>query len=174
MSSYQEVLKDMFRKHKGSKQSKDIMRLASLEWNKLKNKSGRGLPDDPALLNAVGGALKKSRKKKVEPSVISLPPATQIPSYDSTGVSPYGEYVMNKQLRSLPASQIQVAKQLNFNAPRLKTSGRGYGVSAGGMGVSAGGMGVSAGAMGGSFWDDFSSGFSSVFQTVAPFLGALL
>ncbi len=161
MSSYQEVLKDMFQKHKGSKQSKDIMRLASIEWNKKKNKqSGRGLPDDPTQL---GGSIKKSRKKKIEPSVISLPPDTQIPNYDSTGVSPYGEYVMNKELRTLPASRIQVAKQLNFNAPRLKMSGRGYGVSAGDMGVSAG-----------SFWDDFSSGFSSVFQTVAPFLGALL
>ena len=185
MSSYQDVVKDMFRKHKG-KVSKDIMRMASAEWNKMKGMSGRGLPDDASLLTN-GGKLKE-RKKRV-PNVSALGPLSEIPNFDSTGPSPYGEYVINRQLKTLPASRIQVVKQLNFSGKVPKNA---YKMSGGDMSstdskdlskfmgivgndllsnsVSGGDLGVSAG----SFWDDLSSGFSSVFSTVAPFLGALL
>jgi hypothetical protein len=188
MSSYQDVVKDMFRKHKG-KASKDIMRMASAEWNKMKGSmSGRGLPADASLLTN-GGKLKE-RKKRV-PNVSAMGPLSEIPNFDSTGPSPYGEYVIKNQLKTLPASRVQVVKQLNFSG-RAPTGRAGMGTSGGYMSstdskdlskfmgivgndllngaMSGGGFGVS----GGSFWDDFSSGFSSVFSTVAPFLGALL
>jgi hypothetical protein len=187
MSSYQDIVKDMFRKHKG-KASKDIMRMASAEWNKMKGiMSGRGLPADASLLTN-GGKLKE-RKKRV-PNVSAMGPLSEIPNFDSTGPSPYGEYLINRQLKTLPASRVQVVKQLNFSGKAPK--GRaGMGMSGGDMSstdskdlskfmgivgndvlsnMSGGDLGVSAG----SFWDDLSSGFSSVFSTVAPFLGALL
>ena len=129
MSSYQDVVKDMFRKHKG-KASKDIMRMASAEWNKVKGMSGRGLPDDASLLTNNGGKLKE-RKKRV-PNVSAMGPLSEIPNFDSTGPSPYGEYIINKQLKTLPASRVQVVKQLNFSG-RAPTGRAGMGMSGGDM-----------------------------------------
>jgi len=127
MSSYQDVLKDMFNKHKGKYASKDLMRMASMEWNKMKGSkgkkmSGRGLPDDPAMLSGAGMP-KKVRQPRVK-SVEALGPSTEIPNFDSTGVSPYGEYQAKNAIKSLPANRIQVLKQLNFSGPK-PTRGRG-------------------------------------------------
>jgi len=178
MSSYQDVLKDMFNKHKGKYASKDLMRMASMEWNKIKGgkgkkkMSGRGLPDDPAMLTGAGMPLKKVRQPRIK-SVVALGPSTEIPNFDSTGVSPYGEYQAKNAIKSLPANNIQVLKQLNFSGPKLT---RGRGVDDNVMKNIGKDIGddMAKQLSGGSFWDDLSSGFSSAFSTVAPFLGALL
>jgi len=181
MSSYQDVLKDMFNKHKGKYASKDLMRMASREWNKMKGSkgkkmSGRGLPDDPAMLTGAGMPLKKVRQPRVK-SVEALGPSTEIPNFDSTGVSPYGEYQAKNAIKSLPANNIQVLKQLNFSGPK-PTRGRGvdglsdeqtkqlYIDEANQMKKSMGSGGnlydaIAKQLSGGDFWDDVGSFFSS-------------
>jgi hypothetical protein len=193
MSSYQDILKDMFNKHKGKYASKDLMRMASMEWNKIKGSkgkkmSGRGLPDDPSMLTGAGMP-KKVRQPRLK-SVVALGPSTEIPNFDSTGVSPYGEYQAKNAIKSLPANNIQVLKQLNFSGPRrtkggniMEDIGKNIGNEmakqlSGGDYMETMGKDVGDDMLkelsGGSFWDDFSSGFSSVFSTVAPFLPMLL
>jgi len=181
MSSYQDILKDMFNKHKGKYASKDLMRMASMEWNKMKGSkgkkmSGRGLPDDPAMLTGAGMPLKKVRQPRVK-SVEALGPSTEIPNFDSTGVSPYGEYQAKNAIKSLPANNIQVLKQLNFSGPK-PTRGRGvdglsdeqtkqlYIDEANQMKKSMGSGGnlydaIAKQLSGGDFWDDVGSFFSS-------------
>jgi len=180
MSSYQDILKDMFNKHKGKYASKDLMRMASMEWNKMKGSkgkkmSGRGLPDDPAMLTGAGMP-KKVRQPRVK-SVEALGPSTEIPNFDSTGVSPYGEYQAKNAIKSLPANNIQVLKQLNFSGPK-PTRGRGvdglsdeqtkqlYIDEANQMKKSMGSGGnlydaIAKQLSGGDFWDDVGSFFSS-------------
>jgi len=181
MSSYQDILKDMFNKHKGKYASKDLMRMASMEWNKMKGSkgkkmSGRGLPDDPAMLTGAGMPLKKVRQPRVK-SVEALGPSTEIPNFDSTGVSPYGDYQAKNAIKSLPANNIQVLKQLNFSGPK-PTRGRGvdglsdeqtkqlYIDEANQMKKSMGSGGnlydaIAKQLSGGDFWDDVGSFFSS-------------